>query len=112
MLPRHRADVELARPVNIDYYVRSKSYIGTKSGPDFRMDADIETLKSEIEGGDVLIVEDLVDTGRTLVRMKEIFDQVGARDVKTVCLLAKRYDWYSVLSLSELTIGTVSFQIG
>ena len=45
--------------------------------------------ESEIVGADVLIVEDIIDTGRTLKALKEYFYEKGARTVKIATLLNK-----------------------
>ncbi|MBR6788531.1 MAG: hypoxanthine phosphoribosyltransferase [Clostridia bacterium] len=44
---------------------------------------------SEIVGADVLIVEDIIDTGRTLKALKEYFYEKGANMVKIATLLNK-----------------------
>lgn len=45
--------------------------------------------ESEIAGADILIVEDIIDTGRTLKALKEYFYEKGAKDVKIATLLNK-----------------------
>ena len=42
-----------------------------------------------LEGRDVVLVEDIIDTGRTLVSVKKMFKNKGATDVKVVSLLDK-----------------------
>ena len=44
----------------------------------------------EVEGRDVLIVDDILDTGRTLAFAKDLIAARGARTVKTCVLLEKR----------------------
>ncbi len=46
-------------------------------------------LFSSVEGRDVLLVEDIVDTGRTLVTLRQFFKERGARSVAVVALLDK-----------------------
>lgn len=46
-------------------------------------------LFSSVEGRDVLLVEDIVDTGRTLVTLREFFKERGAASVTVVALLDK-----------------------
>ena len=46
-------------------------------------------LFSSVEGRDVLLVEDIVDTGRTLVTLRRFFADRGAKSVTVVALLDK-----------------------
>ena len=46
-------------------------------------------LDSSIEGRDVIIVEDIVDTGLTLHYLQEILLARGPRSLRTACLLSK-----------------------
>ena len=45
--------------------------------------------ENEIKGADVLIVEDIIDTGRTLKALKDYFYEKGANKVKIATLLNK-----------------------
>lgn len=47
------------------------------------------TSITEIEGNHILIIEDIIDTGRTLNALKLYFKQQGAASVKMACLLDK-----------------------
>ena len=61
------------------------SYSGTNS-------IEVKVIK-DIEGSvtdrDVLIVEDIVDTGKTLEKVTEMFKNKGAKEIKIVTLLDK-----------------------
>jgi hypoxanthine phosphoribosyltransferase len=46
-------------------------------------------LDSNIEGKNVLIIEDIVDSGRTLALLKEELKSRGAKSVKIAALLSK-----------------------
>ncbi len=46
-------------------------------------------LFSSVEGRDVILVEDIVDTGRTLVTLRSFFAERGANSVTVVALLDK-----------------------
>jgi hypoxanthine phosphoribosyltransferase len=46
-------------------------------------------LDASIEGRDVIVVEDIVDTGLTLHYLQEILLARGPRSVRTACLLSK-----------------------
>lgn len=47
-------------------------------------------LLTPIAGRDVVIVEDVVDTGRTLAELKGMLEARGPRSVRTCALLDKR----------------------
>jgi hypoxanthine phosphoribosyltransferase len=49
----------------------------------------LKDLESGLEGRDVVIVEDIVDTGLTLIYMQNILLQRSPRSLKTACLLSK-----------------------
>lgn len=72
-------------PIAIDFMSVS-SYEGTKSGGDVKIDKDLDL---SVKNRHVLIVEDIVDTGRTLREVKELLYNKGAADVKIVALLDK-----------------------
>lgn len=72
-------------PCEIDF-MKVSSYDGTESIGDVRIDMDMEISS---RGRPILLVEDIVDTGRTLVEVKKMFQNKGATDVKIVALLDK-----------------------
>lgn len=62
------------------------SYDGAESLGDIKINMD---LKVSIKGQSVLLVEDIVDTGRTLNEVKKMLLNKGAEEVKIVSLLDK-----------------------
>ena len=77
---------EIKREVEIDF-VRVASYgMGTTSGT-LRFTKDIEL---EIEGKDILVVEDIIDTGRTLALLRRSFEDRGAHTVRFCALIDKK----------------------
>jgi len=77
----------LRMPVQVDF-VRLASYgPGMKTSGRIEITKDIET---PIEGKDVLIVEDIVDSGRTLQFLKERLVLANPRSVKICALLDKK----------------------
>lgn len=62
------------------------SYDGTESLGDIKINKDLDYSLKNVS---VLLVEDIVDTGRTLVAVKNMLKNKGAKDVKVVTLLDK-----------------------
>lgn len=62
------------------------SYAGTESQGDVRIVKDLDRSPKD---DDILIVEDIVDTGRTLKTVKKLLLSKGASSVKIVTLLDK-----------------------
>lgn len=80
---------ELIKYLTIDCeleFMAVSSYSGTESMGDVRI---LKDLDRSIKGCDVLIVEDIVDTGKTLQKVKELLYSKGANSVKVVSLLDK-----------------------
>lgn len=50
----------------------------------------VKDLDSSVEGRDILFVEDIIDTGRTLNYLKGLMERRGAASVKIVTLLDKK----------------------
>ena len=78
---------QLRIPVKVDF-VRLASYgAGMKSSGLVEISKDIEI---PIEGKDVLIIEDIVDSGRTLQFLKERLALSNPRSIKICALLDKK----------------------
>lgn len=73
------------KPILVDYMAAS-SYEGSESTGHIKISKDITV---PIKGKDVLIVEDIIDTGNTLSHIIELFKEREARSVKTITLLTK-----------------------
>jgi len=58
----------------------------TRFGREGRVSIDMDT-SVPLEGRDVLIVEDIVDTGLTLATLRRLVAVRGAREIRTVALL-------------------------
>jgi len=67
--------------------VRLASYKGTKSTGKL---TGLETIGDSFKGRDVLIIDDILDTGLTLSLLVSRLKKLGARDVKCCVLLKKR----------------------
>ena len=73
-------------PVVIDFF-QTSSYRGGTSAGEIRIRKDIDT---PIRGRDVLLVEDIVDTGYTLRTILDLLRFRGARSVRLCSLLNKK----------------------
>jgi hypoxanthine phosphoribosyltransferase len=73
-------------PVTCDFMAMSSYGAGTSSSGEVRL---LKDLDAGLEGRDVVIVEDIVDTGLTLSYMQEILRARSPRSLRTVCLLSK-----------------------
>lgn len=80
---------DLVRQITIDHeidLVGASSYEGTSSTGQI-----VFTKKPDLElkGRDVLVVEDIVDTGRTLVKLVESMQSLNPRSIKICALIDK-----------------------
>ncbi|PNV62422.1 hypoxanthine phosphoribosyltransferase [Clostridium sp. chh4-2] len=73
-------------PVSLDFMSVSSYGSGTASSGVVRI---IKDLDEPLEGKDVLIVEDIIDSGRTLAYLIEVLKQRNPRDIKLCTLLDK-----------------------
>ncbi len=73
------------RPMDIEF-VRTESYVGTQSSGKVKVDL---MRVGDVSGRDVVIVEDICDTGRSLTAVHEAFEALNPSSLKTVCLLDK-----------------------
>ncbi len=73
-------------PVTFDFMAVSSYGSGTESSGDVKI---IKDLDEPIEGRDVLIVEDIIDTGRTLASLIELLKQRDPASIKICTLLDK-----------------------
>jgi len=72
--------------VSLDFIAVSSYAKGTTSSGEVRLLKDLDTT---LDGKDVLIVEDIVDTGLTLTYLQDILRARNPRVLKTACLLSK-----------------------
>ena len=80
---------ELMKHIDMDItfdFMDVSSYEGTQSVGNIRV---VKDLDSSINGVSILLVEDIVDTGRTLAEVKRMLLNKGAKEVKVVSLLDK-----------------------
>ncbi|MDT2731277.1 hypoxanthine phosphoribosyltransferase [Streptococcus parauberis] len=72
--------------VEIDFMVVSSYHGGTTSSGEVQILKDVDT---NIEGRDIIFVEDIIDTGRTLKYLRDMFKYRQANSVKIVTLFDK-----------------------
>mgnify|MGYP006274702837 CR=1 FL=1 len=77
---------DLTGDVSMDFIAVSSYAKGTTSSGEVRLLKDLDTT---LDGRDVLIVEDIVDTGLTLTYLQDIFKARNPRTLRTACLLSK-----------------------
>src|SRR3954468_17768619 len=72
--------------VSLDFMAVSSYAKGTTSSGEVRLQKDLDTA---LEGRNVLIVEDIVDTGLTLTYLQDILRNRNPKSLRTACLLSK-----------------------
>ncbi len=77
---------QIGLPLNIDFI--SVSSYGSKTSSDGTITL-LKDLALDIRGRDVLIVEDIVDTGSTLYHLQRLLAHRGAASVEIATLLSK-----------------------
>ena len=91
-------------PLTIDFMSVSSYKDATKSSGDVEI---LKDVSQPIRGKDVIVVEDIVDTGLTLFRLLEILGSRGANSIKIASLLDKPEPRIK----KELKIDYCGFQI-
>src|SRR6056297_2746844 len=101
---------ELDLPVEVDF-VETSSYGNTmESSREVRI---LKDLRGDIEGRDVLVVEDIVDTGHTLAHVLTLLKARKPRKLRTIALLDKpsrreapiKADWIGFEIPDEFVVG-------
>ncbi|MBA84972.1 hypoxanthine phosphoribosyltransferase [Thalassobius sp. S69A] len=101
---------ELDLPVEVDFLEASSYGNATESSREVRI---LKDLRGEIAGRDVLVVEDIVDTGYTLSHVKHLLDGRQPRKMKIIALLDKparrevemQADWTGFTIPDEFVVG-------
>jgi len=79
---------KLTIPVEVDF-VRLSSYgLGSESSGQVKFTKELET---EIEGKDVIVVEDIIDTGLSLKVLIEVLKERKPKSLRVCCLLDKKF---------------------
>src|SRR5882757_7320397 len=72
--------------LSLDFIAVASYALGTTSSGEVRL---VKDLDAALDGKNVVIVEDIVDTGLTLVYLQEILRARNPRVLATACLLSK-----------------------
>jgi hypoxanthine phosphoribosyltransferase len=94
----------MGSPVEIDFLQVSSYGTGTRSSGNVQL---LRDLSLDVAGRDVVIVEDIVDTGRTLKKIVEILATRKPRSIKICALLRKRIEGNDAVPVDYL-----GFEIG
>lgn len=78
---------EIRRPIHVDFLVASSYGDAMVSSGSVRLLYDPETI---LEGKHILLVEDIIDSGRTLARLVELLSARNPRSLEICALLHKR----------------------
>lgn len=84
-------------------FIKLSSYSGTSTTGEVK---EILGLSSSVEGREVIIIEDIVDTGNTIVELHNILKNRGASSIK-ICTLLLKPDAYK----KDLPIDYVALTI-
>ena len=101
---------ELDLPVEVDFVETSSYGNATESSREVRI---LKDLRGNIEGRDVLVVEDIVDTGHTLNHVLHLLHSRLPHKLRTIALLDKpsrreadiRADWTGFVIPDEFVVG-------
>ncbi len=101
---------ELDLPVEVDFLEASSYGDGMESSREVRIFKD---LRGAIEGRDVLVVEDIIDTGHTLAHVTDYLLTKGPARMKSIALLDKparrevdyKADWIGFEIPDEFVVG-------
>lgn len=101
---------ELDLPVEVDFLEASSYGEGMESSREVRI---LKDLRGAIEGRDVLLVEDIVDTGFTLSHVIHLLESRNPARMKTIALLDKpsrrevpiKADWIGFAIPDEFVVG-------
>jgi hypoxanthine phosphoribosyltransferase len=81
---------DLMRAIDLQLTIDFMSVSSYKDGTESTGDVEIlKDLSNPIRGKDVIVVEDIIDTGHTLARLLDILGTRGARSVKLAAFLDK-----------------------
>ncbi|MEP4198181.1 MAG: hypoxanthine phosphoribosyltransferase [Aliishimia sp.] len=101
---------ELDMPIEVDFLEASSYGDGLESSREVRI---LKDLRGAIEGRDVLIVEDIIDTGHTMHHVHHLLESRKPAKLRTIALLDKptrrevdiKADWTGFEIPDEFVVG-------
>ena len=101
---------EIGLPIEVDFLEASSYGDGMESSREVRI---LKDLRGQIEGRDVLVVEDIIDTGHTLSKVMEYLNTRKPARLRTIALLDKparrevpfKADWTGFEIPDEFVVG-------
>lgn len=104
---------ELSKYIKVDTnleFMSVSSYEGTESTGNIKI---LKDLDIDIQDKSVLVVEDIIDTGNTLLNLKNNLSKRNPKDIKIITLLDKperreveiKPDWYGFKIPNEFVVG-------
>ncbi|MEM6309740.1 MAG: hypoxanthine phosphoribosyltransferase [Pseudomonadota bacterium] len=101
---------ELDLPIEVDFLEASSYGDGMESSREVRI---LKDLRGQIEGRDVLIVEDIIDTGYTMHHVQSLLASRNPARLRTIALLDKptrreikvKVDWLGFEIPDEFVVG-------
>ena len=78
---------KISLPLELEFMKVSSYGAGTKNSGEIKIHLDL--MRENLEKYDLLIIEDIVDSGRTLSRLTQLLKNRNANSVKTCTLLDK-----------------------
>jgi hypoxanthine phosphoribosyltransferase len=75
-------------PITQDF-IKASSYINTKTSGQVNVTKDNSQLE-QLRGKDVLLVEDIIDTGRTIKALTDLISEYSPNSLRVLSLLVKR----------------------
>lgn len=90
---------DLIRKLNVDFeidFIRVASYKGKKSSGKIKFLCDVV---EDIKGKDILLIEDICDSGRTLSYVKDLFMKTKANSVKICTFINKKVEKYKQIKI-------------
>ena len=94
---------EIKIPIELDFMAVSSYNHGAKSSGNVLIKYD---LQDDIRGKHVLIVEDIIDTGTTLMQLKRLLEARQPESIKICCLLDKEER-----RVSQVDVDYIGFEI-
>ena len=80
---------DLVKKINLKCfvdYIKVSSYSGSESTGNIKINGHIPDVKDK----DIIIIDDILDTGLTLLNLKTLFENNGAKSIKIAVLLDKK----------------------